>query len=151
MKGGEGSNDQYHFVCPSVCDGQSSLLIHPIIGSKTSIPVVPLNVVTFQHHFKKPNSRLLKVTEDALKAKAQAAFPHRSTVDSPSLVLPSPSPHLRALLRFPGTVSHRAAGKPPRLLKGILHWHSAAISAGHAIWRRTPATSVQSFMRLKND
>lgn len=40
---------------------------------------------------------------------------------------------------------------PPRLLKGILHWQSAAISAGHAIWRRTTTTSFQSFGHLKND
>lgn len=40
-----------------------------------SIAVIPLNVVTFQHQFKKPNSRLLKVRKDALRAEAQAAFP----------------------------------------------------------------------------
>lgn len=152
---GDRFKDQNHFVCPSLCAAQNSLLIHPIIDSKTSIAVAPLNVVTFQHRFQKPKSRLLKVTKAALRAEAQAAFPQRSALLSPSLVVASPSPHLLALLCFPGTLSDWAAGNPPptppRLLKGILHRHSAAISAGHAIRCRMPTTSLQSFMRLQND
>lgn len=73
--------------------------------------------------------------------------PPRSAEVSPSLVGPSPSPHLLCFALLPRELLEI----PPRLLKGILHWHSAAISAGHAIWRRTPTTSFQSIMRLKND
>lgn len=110
---GERFNDQHHFVYPSACDSQRSLLIHPIIDSKTLIGVVAFNVVTFQHRLKKPNPRLPRVRMDALRAKAQAVFPNRSAVVSSSLVVPFPSPPLPVLLSFPGTVSHWAAGNPP--------------------------------------
>lgn len=149
-KRGERFNDQYHFVCPSVCDSRKSLLIHPITDWKMLIRVVALNIVTFQRRLKKPNSGLPRVKTDLWEPKPRL-FPNRSAAVSSSLFVPFPSPRLPALLSFPGTVSHWAAGNPPRLLKGILHWHSAAISAGHTIWRRTTTTSFQSFRRLKND
>lgn len=40
--------------------------------------------------------------------------------------------------------------KSPCLLKGILHWHSAAIADKHVIWLRSNTTSFQSFSHLKN-
>lgn len=98
---GERFNDQHHFVCPSACDSQRSLLIHPIIDSKTLIGVVAFNVVTFQHRFKKPNPRLPRVRMDALRAKAQAVFPNRPAVVSSSLTrrtFPFPSSTRSAFL-----------------------------------------------------
>lgn len=111
---GERFNDQHHFVCPSVCDGQGSLLIHGIIESKTWIGVVALNVVTFRHRLKKPNSRPPAGGQDGWRWEpARAAFPNRSAAVSSSLIVPFPSPPLPVLLSFPGTVSHWAAGNPP--------------------------------------
>lgn len=54
IKGRERFHDRYRFVCPSVCDGQRSLPIHPIIHSPTSIGAVAANVLTFRRRLKKP-------------------------------------------------------------------------------------------------
>lgn len=148
---GERFNDQHHFVCPSACDSQRSLLIHPIIDSKTLIAVVAFNVVTFQHHLKKPNRTDRGSGWMRWEPKPRLCFP------TGPLWSPPHSSYLSLPLLYPlcfpsqGLFHIELLEIPPRLLKGILHWHSAAISAGHAIWRRTTTTSFQSFGCLKND
>lgn len=64
---------------------------------------------------------------------------------SAPLSLPFPSPSSIPSASPPRDYSTSSCWKSPRLLKGILHWHSAAISDGHAIRLRMNTTSISIF------
>lgn len=89
---------------------------------------------------------------DVLRAVAQARFPKAAELLVISgLCSPPPTFSFPSSISFaypPRDYSTLKCWKYPRLLKGILYWHSAAISDGHVIWIRMNITTISIFQAL---